>query len=241
MLQIAVCDDSTADQERICQAVSDTCLEAQIRAFASPGALLKQIGQNWLPTVALLDIQMEGMDGVRLAKELNARCPDCRIIFLTDYLEYATDVYDVRHSYFILKSQLAQRIGPALTRALEELPRIPSLCFREKGELHLVRRDSVLYLERRLRKTHVYGSESCYETYEHPKTLLANIAGDSFCQCHQSFWVNLNRVSSLSEDHFRMDNGADVPISRSFQKPVKTRFFAYLHQSLDLSTEVGEE
>lgn len=240
MLQIALCDDSAADRKRICQAVSDTYPEAQIRAFASPGALLKQIGQNWLPTVALLDIQMEDMDGVRLAKELNARCPDCRIIFFTDYLEYATDVYDVRHSYFILKSQLAQRIVPALARALEELPRIPSLCFREKGELHLVSRDSVLYLERRLRKTYVYTNDDCYETYEHPRAILADVEDGVFCQCHQSFWVNLNRVSALAEDHFRMDNGADVPISRSFQKLVKTQFFAFLHRNLSASVQNGE-
>lgn len=239
MLQIAVCDDKAADQERICQAVRDTHPEAQIRAFASPSALLEQIRQNWIPTVALLDIQMTEMDGVRLAKELNARCPDCRIIFLTDYLGYATDVYDVRHSYFILKSQLTQRIGPALARALEELPRMPSLCFRKKGELHLVSRDSVLYLERRLRMTYVYGNDGCYETYDHPRAILADTADDSFCQCHQSYWVNLNRVSSLAEGHFRMDNGADVPISRGFQKSVKTRFFAFLHRNFSVSAKNG--
>ena len=240
MLQIALCDDSAADRKRICQAVSDTYPEAQIRAFASPSALLEQIRQNWIPTVALLDIQMTEMDGVHLAKELNARCPDCRIIFLTDYLEYATDVYDVRHSYFILKSQLTQRIEPALTRALEELPRIPSLCFREKRELHLVSQDSVLYLERRLRKTYVYSNDVCYQTYEHPRAILADAVDGSFCQCHQSFWVNLNRVSSMIEDHFRMDNGADVPISRSFQKLVRTRFFAFLHRNLSESAQNGE-
>lgn len=240
MLQIAVCDDRVSDRERICQAVSNTHPEAQVRAFASPSALLEQIGQNWLPAVALLDIQMTAMDGIHLAKELNARCPDCRIIFLTDYLEYALDVYDVRHSYFILKSQLAQRIGPALASALEELPRKSSLCFREKGELHLVSQDSVLYLERRLRKTYVYGNDSCHETYEHPRSLLANAEDDSFCQCHQSFWVNLNRVSSLAEDRFRMDNGADVPISRSFQKLVKTQFFAFLHRNFCVPAENGE-
>ena len=65
MLQIAVCDDSIADQERICQAVRDTYPETQICTFTSPGALLKKIEQNWLPTVALLDIQMEDMDGDR--------------------------------------------------------------------------------------------------------------------------------------------------------------------------------
>lgn len=240
MLRIAVCDDRVSDRERICQVVSDTHPTAQVCAFPSPGALLEQIGQNWLPAVALLDIQMTEMDGIHLAKELNARCPDCRIIFLTDYLEYATDVYDVRHSYFVLKSQLEQRIGPALTRALEELPRIPSLYFREKGKLHLVSRDSVLYLERRLRMTYVYSNDGCYQTYEHPRAILADAVDGSFCPCHQSFWVNLNRVASLAEDHFRMDNGTDVPISRSFQKSVKTRFFAFLHRNLGVPADNAE-
>ena len=75
MLQIAVCDDRVSDRERICQAVSNTHPEAQVRAFASPSALLEQIGQNWLPAVALLDIQMTVMDGIHLAKELNLPIP----------------------------------------------------------------------------------------------------------------------------------------------------------------------
>lgn len=241
MLQIAVCDDSTADQKRICRAVWDARPEAQICVFTSPGAMLEKIGQDCMPTVALLDIQMADMNGICLAKELNARWPDCRIIFLTDFLEYATDVYDVRHSYFILKSQLEQRMEAALTRALEELPRSPMFSLRIKGEVHLVSRDSVLYLERRLRKTFVHGNDGCYETYEHPRDILSNAEEECFCQCHQSFWANLNRVSLLTEDHFRMDNGSEVPISRRFQKHVKTQFFALLQRHLFTPPEDTED
>lgn len=167
MLQIAVCDDSPRDAGRIQRAVEVQLPQAQILTFSGAEALLSRIEQGWIPVIAVLDIRMEDMDGIRLARELNARCPECRIIFLTDYLEYATDVYDVRHCYFILKPQLARRIGPALSRALEELPRAPTLSFRENRELCLIHQDSVLYLERRLRKSYVFCNNGSHETREH--------------------------------------------------------------------------
>ena len=37
--------------------------------------------------------------------------PFCQIIFLSSYLSYATEVYETEHIYFILKSQLHQRIA----------------------------------------------------------------------------------------------------------------------------------
>lgn len=238
MITIAICDDTPRDLSDACEAVRRALpQDGDIRAFSSWQPLLQCVENGWEPDVAILDIQMPEQDGICLARELCCRCPDCRIIFLTNYLEYATDVYDVRHSYFILKSQLSSRIGPALNRALEELPPIPSICFWHKGELHLIPRDKVCYMERHLRKTYIFSNEGCHETSEHPQEILERIRKNSFCQCHQSFWVNLNRVSVMSDNHFRMDDHSEVPISRSFHKAVRERFFAFLHQQLRTSME----
>ncbi|EKC47003.1 Response regulator of the LytR/AlgR family, partial [human gut metagenome] len=64
-----------------------------------------------------------GTGGIRLAQSMKHYAPFCQIIFLSSYLSYATEVYETEHIYFILKSQLHQRIGPALHQALTALGR----------------------------------------------------------------------------------------------------------------------
>ena len=49
---------------------------------------------------------MDGMNGIELANELNSTLPECRIIYLTGYLDYAPDVYTTEHVWFVLKDRI---------------------------------------------------------------------------------------------------------------------------------------
>lgn len=233
MITIVVCDDTPRDREAIRDAIALTAPEAQVRLFSAPGELLKAAEEGFRPDLAVLDIQLEGMDGIALANRLGALHPGCRIIFISEYLGYATEVYAVRHSYFLLKSQLRERMGAAIRRAVEDLGSLPRLSFQMRGQLQTVDVSGVLYLERVLRKTYVHCAERCYETTEHPREILRRANSVLFCQCHQSFWVNLARVDAMTGETFTLMGGQQVPISRSFHKSVQTRFFAHLHRELE--------
>lgn len=63
--------------------------------------------------VAILDIEMPGMDGIELAKHLKAIYPKTNIIFLTAYKEYALDACKLYASGYLLK--------PLLMRDLKEV------------------------------------------------------------------------------------------------------------------------
>lgn len=233
MIGIAVCDDTPRDREAIREAAALAAPEAEISLFCAPQKLLETVKAGFRPDLAILDIQMEGMDGIALANRLGALHPDCRIIFISEYLGYATEVYAVRHSYFLLKSQLRERMGPAIRRALEDLGSLPRLSFQVRGQLQTVDASEVLYLERVLRKTHVHCAERCYETTEHPREILRRADSMLFCQCHQSYWINLACAETMTGNFFTMRGGQQIPISRAFHKTVRARFFACLHRELE--------
>lgn len=232
MMSFAVCDDTPQDRERICCAVSSAFPGCEVRAYADGISLLEDLDAGFQPLIAVLDIQMETIDGIALAKELRQRLPMCRIVFITDYLEYAPDVYDVPHSYFVLKSQLEQRIKAALNRARDELFKLPQLSFRFKGQMHLIKAEQVLYLERRNRKTYLYCAKEIYETSDHGRDILNRSGAEQICQCHKSYWVNLQYVAAMERDCFLLENKTQIPISRSFAKSARTQFFAFLRREL---------
>lgn len=53
--------------------------------------------------VAFLDINMRGIGGLELAKQIMELCPGCKIIFCTGYEEYAVSAFKLRASGYLMK------------------------------------------------------------------------------------------------------------------------------------------
>ena len=117
MLSIAVCDDDELHCKRTVALIRNTpgFENSLIREFSRAENLLDSISEDhYLPDVAVLDIQMDEMDGIELAMRLNRSVPECQIIFLTGYISYATRAYDAEHVFYVLKTETDSRLGLSL-------------------------------------------------------------------------------------------------------------------------------
>lgn len=69
--------------------------------------------------IAILDIDMPGMNGLQLAARIRAASPETKIIFLTGYSQYAVDAFKLRVSGYIMKpvdeDELAEEIEYAVS------------------------------------------------------------------------------------------------------------------------------
>lgn len=237
MLNIALCDDDKLHLEHGVRLIGGHLSEYDhfIDGFENAEALLKamEIG-DYIPDIAVLDIKMDGADGISLAKRLNELAPRCQIIFLTGYLDYAPDVYSVEHVYFVLKNEAEIRIGDALSKALEALmlgsTRAPSITARAAGVVKVIPVNRIRYIERLGRKTRIVMDDSEFVASQAPAKLIDE-KSRHFIRCHQSFWVNIGRISTLKNDEFCLDDNTYIPISRTFRREARARFFEYLRNS----------
>lgn len=233
MIRIAICDDDAVQIKTTRDAVEEIigAENGEIDLFSDGMDLFRALEMgSYRPDIAILDIQMPGLDGITLGQKLNTCVPACQIIFLTSYLGYATEVYEVYHGYFILKSELRQRIGVALTRAIKELGSGANITFRADGDIYTVSAEEVLYLERNMRKIRVVCQRQSYTTGSRPEDLFRDIPSGRFVQCHQSYWVQMRHVAAMDSEGFTMKNGDRVPVSRSRRAEAKEAFFAVLHR-----------
>ena len=232
MFHIAICDDDAVQLE-ITKAEVMRCMtpdSTEIDLFLGGAALLAAVEKGaYVPDITVLDINMPELYGIEVAKKINDLCPRCRIIFLTSYLGYATDVYEARHSYFVLKSEIGEKLKKAFGAVFADIDKNTIVSFRADGEQWKLGIEGILYLERNLRKVNIVCRRRSFATSTKLEELFRTIPDGKLIHCHQSYWVNPDYIRSMTAESFIMADEAVIPISRGYREAAKNAFFCYIH------------
>lgn len=232
MRSIAICDDEPVHLEYTQRLVQKTLPPTQFETELFPGAepLLQAMErEEYCPDIAVLDIRMDGLNGIELAQTLNRLAPGCRIIFLTSFLGYATEVYEAEHVYFVLKSEAEHRLGPALRKAAETPPAPCWVPMKQAKGTTLIPLDQILFLERKGRKTRVQTETETLWTAQTPQELLETVPPEAFIRCHQSYWVRTTKILAMKHNDFYVTMDHRIPLSRTYRQAAKEHFFASLN------------
>lgn len=232
MLNVAICDDNALHLKHACALIARELVSyvPEIEGFGSAEELLNCVSiGDYAPDIAVLDIDLNGESGIDLAKKLNAAVPGCQIIFLTGYIDYAPDVYDAEHVWFVLKEAAESRIGPALQKALDASARqrapAVGIMAKSQGKAVLIPLRDILYIDRVGRKSRIVTTSENYIVTKTPDKLIPPDIADVFIHCHQGYWVSIGKISALERNEFVLHDGTRIPISRTQREQARTRFF----------------
>lgn len=234
MLTTAICDDNAIHlkkaREMTAAALTAASQSFILHEFSSAEELLAWMGsEDNQPDLAVLDIEMDGEDGISLAKKLNQLVPACRIIFLTSYVDYAPDVYAADHIWFVVKSRAAEHFDAAVCKALKSLEEqetaSPGLLVREGGKTIFLELSDVLYISKVGRKALVKCISGEHLDRKNPASLIPVGLEHLFIRCHQGYWVNSSQIAELDHEEFVLKDGSRIPISRTYRDKAKRRFF----------------
>lgn len=108
-MKILAVDDKKMTLEALLEAVRQAEPEAEVIACRSSEDALacEELSRC---SVAFLDIELPGMNGICLAKELKMRNPRINIIFATGYSEYAQDALELHCSGYLMKPVTPARV-----------------------------------------------------------------------------------------------------------------------------------
>lgn len=118
------------DDERLaCEGFVNLCsnidnLEVE-RAFCDPLDALEFLTQHPVDLV-FLDIQMPGIDGLELGRRLQELAQPPQIIYLTSYIEYAYDAFQVDAVSYLLKPCQALEIQRVVNKVMKQSAIKPS-------------------------------------------------------------------------------------------------------------------
>jgi NarL family two-component system response regulator LiaR len=95
---------------------------------ASSGAEGIRLAQQYRPDVVLMDLVMEGMDGIETTRRLLQLYPDCKVIVLTSFLDddKMYPVIEAGAFSYLLKTSRASEIAQAIRSAAKGQPILES-------------------------------------------------------------------------------------------------------------------
>lgn len=109
-------------------AVLDTEEDIEVVGEAGNGEDGIRLVQEYKPDVVLMDLVMEGMDGIETTRRLLKLFPDCKVIVLTSFLddEKMYPVIEAGAFSYLLKTSRASEITTAIRAAVKGQPILES-------------------------------------------------------------------------------------------------------------------
>ena len=231
-LKLAVCDDEAADRARIEQMAGailrEESIAAEIAGYDSAVALLAAIRAGRAFDVLLLDVMMEGMDGMELAAALRAGHEDAAIIFISSNREMALRGYEVAAARYLAKPLDREKLREALLYCCAAHARRRALALPTADGQTRVDPSAILYVEAWERGVRLDLGAEKLEAKIPISQLAAMLPGGQFSYCHRTLLVNLACVRHVRYCELELKNGERLPISKYRLAQFKSEFLKYL-------------
>lgn len=213
----AVCDDEPFMREdaaaRLLAYAKENGRTFQVDTYADGRALLT--GRPF--DAVLLDIQMEGLNGLETAEKLRARGFSGPLIFLTVLREAVFDSFEVQAFDYLVKPLEAGRFSRTLDRvtAFWEKRAGENLLIRKGGGCLVVPFAQILYCEVIGRKLYLHQKDGRVLDYYGKLEELQASLDRRFFRCHRSYLVNLDQIRGFQAGQAALADGSKVPVSRA--------------------------
>lgn len=238
MLKIALCDDDKYELDQLNSMIVRYCEEKNIKAltftYVTGEGLLRSAKKFH---IIFLDIKMDNMDGIEVAKMIRADDKRVKIIYVTNFSNYQTDAFSVRAFGYVTKPITYEILHKQLDDVIEysqlEENRAAFTFDTDLG-IKTLNIDDIYYFESYNHKIKVVTKGRSLEISDSINNVLNNFKSYGFSMPHKSFVINLLYVSSIKGYDITLTDGDIIPISQKRAVGFKSEFHSFLKNNFNL-------
>lgn len=231
-MNIIICDDSQNDRKILIELLQSYAQEKkqcfEMIEYDSGASLCEDESALQKCQLVFLDINMQGMDGLKTAMRIKEKYPKLPVVLVTAYMNYALDGYKVKASRFLLKDNLADTIEECMDDLIAEINknrRILEFRFVE-GTIKLYA-DDIIYIETELHKNVFYTEKGTFQIYKKLDELENELKNMGFVRAHLSFLVNMKYITKISSYVMTLTTGKKIPVPKARYAQVKREYMLY--------------
>ncbi len=238
LIYIAVCEDEKIQVELLEKYVNNWAdernIKAVIEAFSSAESFDFSWSMNKRYDVLLLDIQMEGINGVELAKKIRKEDDIIDIVFITAIFDYIQVGYDVGAINYLIKPIDEKKLHQCLDRVVQKTSKeAKTILIDIDGEIIRIIQDDIRYIESFGHNVEIITIDEKYTTRKNIGIIEKELDENSFVRCHRSYIVGLEHVKRIGREDIELDNGDVIPVSRRKYSKTNMAFIKYYRGDMD--------
>ncbi|MBQ9262778.1 MAG: response regulator transcription factor [Clostridia bacterium] len=232
MFRIAVCDDTTEIRQLLRQYFqrlqAETSFQLTLDEYASGEALLQADPSTY--DLLILDVQMEGLNGIDTARRIRQSGGQMTIIFFTNYVQYAMEGYEVQAYRFLLKplsyEQFSNVVGTAMRQMQEQ--KQESLHIRQKDSVTRIAVADIAFVETERGHVVIHTKEKeAIPSSMTMKEMEEALSGHRFFRCHTAYLVNMREIKKFTQQDVVLQDDTVIPLSKHRRKEMKEALALY--------------
>lgn len=230
-LRIAIVDDELDFLMKLRDMINKYCPDSDklnIYEFGSGEKLLYNFKRN-MYDVIILDVEMEGLNGLETATKIRSYDNLVIIVFLTSHQEFALQGYEVKAFRYMLKSQPEPMYQRQLQSVFNEYHQTHlTFPIQLKNNIRNILINDIIYFEVFKRTIVIHTAIGEFEFYGKLKEIESDERLINFVKPHKSYYVNLSYIDNISKNALIMKSNDIIPLSRNLKQIVTERFLSFL-------------
>lgn len=241
MYKIAICDDEIIFADKLKRILKKYLDEKkalyEIDVYSSGREFIDACTEIMNYDIFFLDINMEQVDGLQVAKYIRNISNQPYIVFVTAFINYALEGYNYNAVRYLLKTnnQFDDYVYECMDAIMEKMNYsvyMLEIDFIEgKRDITLQR---IIFIESKLHKLEYHileDSIGIYTQYTTLNAIEATFLNNNFIRVHQSFLVNMLHIHRLDNSDGKnsliMSDGTRISIPKARWKEVKEKYVVY--------------
>ncbi len=214
MMRCIVVDDEKIILDELCGMIAQTETEIQ-GAFQDPFEAFQKI-KNVEPDAVFLDIEMPGLNGIELAREIAKFKSEIQIVFVTAYEQYALKAFEVSAVHYLLKPLTQEKINEAVKRikrvkamnknngniekpevVMDKMGTAGRISIKDRDTIIIIKIHDIIYLKSEGGKIVIVTKKGSYRARTGLQFWENKLEGLGFIRCHRSFIVNTAYITKM--------------------------------------------
>lgn len=232
MIQILLCDDDPRFLESLRNQIRGILEESQTPASLFAYQDAREIPARILKTadIFFLDIDFSGQkyNGLDIARKIREYSRNSILIFVTSYVEYAPEGYEMQAFRYLLKNELDAKLRDYLNQAIRKMQETrQQITVTIGGEPTTLLLSDILYLEAQGHSIKIHtpaGEMTVYGTMAEWEEKLSPLG---FLRTQKSYLVNMQQIQTYQCDRLVLKNQVQLPVSEKFYREQKNKFLLW--------------
>lgn len=235
MLRMAICDDSPSDlnhiNDMLMHFLESHNIEHEVELFPNGHALLESpISYDLI----LLDIEMEGKNGIEIAQELRTFNTDSKIVFITNStsIDHLQQGYKVKADRYLVKPINQQEFNFEINSVIKDQLVDNKFILDKRISPYKLYLKDIIYIEFYNRKTIIHMNDQKISTYIALKEWISLLEDYHFSQCHKGYIVNLSFIQHMNTEKLTLLNNEHLPLGRKYKDKLKLDYYTFIGEKV---------